>query len=155
MGADQFDVAIAGAGHNGLTCAAYLAAAGLRVVALEKNAAVGGAAITEEFHPGFRNSVASYTVSLLNPRVIHDPDLGAHGLIIVERPAANFLPVDARRSLLIDMLIPRCSIPHWRRPGKRVASLRAICGAALARRAQLGDAKAAAAATPPLESFEI
>jgi phytoene dehydrogenase-like protein len=101
MGADQFDVAIIGAGHNGLTCAAYLAGAGLRVVVLEKNAVVGGAAVTEEFHPGFRNSVASYTVSLLNPVVIRDLDLRAHGLTIVERPAANFWPVDAHRYLLM------------------------------------------------------
>ena len=101
MRTDQFDVAIIGAGHNGLTCAAYLAAAGLRVVVLEKNAVVGGAAVTEEFHPGFRNSVASYTVSLLNPAVIRDLDLGAHGLTIVERPAANFWPVDLHRYLLM------------------------------------------------------
>src|SRR5258705_4517633 len=64
-----YDVAIIGAGHNGLTCAAYLAGAGLKVVVLEMNDIVGGAAVTEEFHPGFRNSVASYTVSLLNPKV--------------------------------------------------------------------------------------
>ena len=61
------DAVIIGGGHNGLTCAAYLAMAGLKVVVLERRPVVGGAAVTEEFHPGFRNSVASYTVSLLNP----------------------------------------------------------------------------------------
>jgi phytoene dehydrogenase-like protein len=68
---------------------------------LEKNAVIGGAAITEEFHPGFRNSVASYTVSLLNPKVIRDLALHRHGLKIVERPVANFWPVDETRALLM------------------------------------------------------
>ncbi len=98
---DAIDALIIGAGHNGLTCAAYLAAAGLRVLALEKNDVVGGAAVTEEFHPGFRNSVASYTVSLLNPKVIADLELAKHGLRIVHRPAANFWPVDDQRYLLM------------------------------------------------------
>lgn len=97
----DFDVAIIGGGHNGLTTAAYLAAAGLRPVVLEKNAVVGGAAVTEEFHPGFRNSVASYTVSLLNPKVIDDLELARFGLKVVERPVGNFWPVDATRALLM------------------------------------------------------
>jgi phytoene dehydrogenase-like protein len=100
------DIAIIGGGHNGLSCAAYLAGAGLSVVVLEKNAVVGGAALTEEFHPGFRNSVAAYTVSLLNPTVIRDLDLHAHGLTIVERPVANFWPVDERRYLLMPYGLP-------------------------------------------------
>lgn len=90
---EVFDAVIIGGGHNGLTCAAYLAAAGWNVVVLERRSVVGGAAVTEEFHPGFRNSVASYTVSLLQPKVIRDLDLHRHGLRIVERPLANFLPL--------------------------------------------------------------
>ena len=88
----ETDVVIIGAGHNGLTCAAYLAMAGLRVQVVERRKVVGGAAVTEEFHPGFRNSVAAYTVSLLNPRIISDLKLRDHGLRIVERRAQNFLP---------------------------------------------------------------
>ena len=93
------DVVIIGAGHNGLVCACYLAAAGLRVRVLEKRAVVGGAAVTEEFVPGFRNSTASYTVSLLNPKVIRDLRLVERGLVIVERPFSNFVPLEDGRSL--------------------------------------------------------
>src|SRR4051794_16643879 len=88
----ETDVVIIGAGHNGLTCATYLAMAGLRVRVVERRKVVGGAAVTEEFHPGFRNSVAAYTVSLLNPQVIRDLGLAEQGLRIVERRAQNFLP---------------------------------------------------------------
>lgn len=95
------DVAIVGGGHNGLACAAYLARTGLSVVVLEKNARAGGAAQTEEFHPGYRNSLASYAVSLLNPKVIADLELHRHGLTIAERPVANFWPVDEHRGLLL------------------------------------------------------
>lgn len=96
-----YDVAILGGGHNGLVCAAYLAAAGLDTIVVEKNDVVGGAALTEEFHKGFRNSVASYTVSLLNPKVIADLDLARHGLRIVERPVANFWPIDGNAGLVM------------------------------------------------------
>ena len=96
----ETDVLIIGAGHNGLTCAAYLAMAGLRVTVVERRSVVGGAAVTEEFHPGFRNSVAAYTVSLLNPKVITDLKLADHGLRIVERRAQNFLPAPDGNYLL-------------------------------------------------------
>ncbi|MCM2327680.1 MAG: NAD(P)/FAD-dependent oxidoreductase [Lysobacter sp.] len=91
-GTRGLDVAIIGAGHNGLVCACYLAQAGLQVGVFERRDVVGGAAVTEEFHPGFRNSAAAYTVSLLNPKVIRDLRLAGHGLRIVERPFSNFLP---------------------------------------------------------------
>lgn len=99
MPVKPFDVLIIGAGHNGLVCAAYLAAAGLSVTVLERRAVAGGAAVTEEFFPGFRNSSASYTVSLLNPAVIRDLRLAERGLRVVERPFANFLPTRDGRSL--------------------------------------------------------
>src|SRR3954465_7164139 len=90
----RYDAVIVGAGHNGLVCACYLAKAGLKVKVLERRGVVGGAAVTEEFHPGFRNSVAAYTVSLLQAKVIRDLHLADHGLRIVERPLSNFLPLD-------------------------------------------------------------
>src|ERR1700675_3663884 len=96
----ETEVVIIGAGHNGLTCAAYLAMAGLRVKVVERRKEVGGAAVTEEFVLGFRNSAAAYTVSLLNPRVISDLRLHDHGLKIVERRAQNFLPAPDGRYLL-------------------------------------------------------
>src|SRR5580658_7678281 len=99
-GGERRDALIIGGGHNGLVCAAYLAAGGLKVTVLERRAVVGGAAVTEEFHPGFRNSVASYTVSLLNPKVIRDLELAAHGLKVVERRASNFLPTADGRYIM-------------------------------------------------------
>ena len=130
----HYDAIIIGAGHNGLTCAAYLAAAGLKVKVLERRSVVGGAALTEEFHPGFRNSVYSYSISLLNPKVITDLNLAKHGLEIMERPAgtlsllendhllltrddvqarneiARFCPIDAERIDEFEAQISRVAI---------------------------------------------
>lgn len=96
-----YDVLIVGGGHNGLVCGFYLARAGLRVRILERREVVGGAAVTEEFHPGFRNSTASYTVSLLHPKVIADMRLANFGYRVIERPIANFLPLPDKRHLLV------------------------------------------------------
>src|SRR5687767_15455151 len=90
----DFDAVVIGAGHNGLTCAFYLAAKGMKVAVLEASDTVGGAAVTDEFLPGFRNSAAAYTVSLLNPTVIRDLELERHGLKVVLRKTDNFLPGD-------------------------------------------------------------
>src|SRR3546814_10744445 len=107
------DILIIGGGHNGLVCAAYLAAAGLKVRVLERRNVVGGAAVTEEFFPGFRNSVASYTVSLLNPRVIADLRLAEHGLRVVERPYANFLPLPDGRAFRLGGERTRDEVARW------------------------------------------
>ncbi|HET9427998.1 MAG TPA: NAD(P)/FAD-dependent oxidoreductase [Allosphingosinicella sp.] len=97
---DATDIAIIGAGHNGLVCAYYLARKGYKVTIVEARDVVGGAAVTEEFHPGFRNSTASYTVSLLNPKVIRDMRLYEHGLKVVLRRIDNFLPTEGPDYLL-------------------------------------------------------
>ena len=80
-----YDAVIIGAGHNGLTCANYLARKGLKVKVVERRHVVGGAVVTEEFHPGYRNSTCSYAVSLLNPKVIRDLELQKYGLEIKDR----------------------------------------------------------------------
>ena len=81
--AKRYDAIIVGGGHNGLTCAAYLAKAGRSVLVLEKRHVLGGAAVSEELYPGFTFSVCSYVVSLLRPQIIRDLELPKHGLQIL------------------------------------------------------------------------
>ena len=123
------DVIIVGGGHNGLVCACYLAKAGLSVRVLERRSIVGGAAVTEEFHPGFRNSTASYTVSLLAPEVIRDLRLKSQGLRFVPRPQANFFPLSASESLSIhndDAETAREFARFSTNDGRALASFRAM-----------------------------
>jgi len=81
--AKRYDVIVIGAGHNGLTHAAYLAKARKTVLVLERRHVVGGAAVTEEIHPGFKYSVCSYVVSLLRPEVIRELELARFGLEVI------------------------------------------------------------------------
>jgi phytoene dehydrogenase-like protein len=96
MSIAHYDAIVVGAGHNGLTCAAYLARSGLRTLVLERRGVVGGAVLTEEFHPGYRNSVFSYLVSLLDRSVVDDLQLHRHGLELLPRPGGSLsiLPGD-------------------------------------------------------------
>lgn len=94
-----YDVVIIGAGHNGLVCASYLAKAGLKVCVLEKNAEVGGPVTTKELWPGFRLSVASFWMSLLQPKIMLDLKLGEHGVRVIDTPP-GFQPFLDGRSLI-------------------------------------------------------
>ena len=97
---ETYDAVIVGGGHNGLTAAAYLARAGLTVNVLERRDIVGGAAVTEEFHPGYRTSTASYVVSLLRPEVVRELELHRHGYETI--PLENtFTPMPDGRSILL------------------------------------------------------
>jgi phytoene dehydrogenase-like protein len=82
----SYDAVIIGAGHNGLVCAAYLAKSGLRVAVIERRGIVGGPVVTEEVWPGYRVSVASFWMSLLQPKVMLDLDLRRHGIEVIDTP---------------------------------------------------------------------
>jgi phytoene dehydrogenase-like protein len=95
----KYDAVIIGAGHNGLVCAAYLAKAGVKVCLVERQPFVGGAAITREVWPGFRVSVASYWMSLLQPKIMLDLDLMNNGVEVISVPP-SFHPFEDGRSLV-------------------------------------------------------
>ncbi|MBI3171898.1 MAG: NAD(P)/FAD-dependent oxidoreductase, partial [Hydrocarboniphaga effusa] len=97
----MYDCIVVGAGHNGLTCAAYLARSGRKVLVLERRAQVGGAAVTEEIAPGYRASSASYLVSLLLPEIVHELELAKHGYKVLARDPSSFTPLDDGRYLLL------------------------------------------------------
>jgi phytoene dehydrogenase-like protein len=96
----EYDAIVVGGGHNGLVNGAYLAKAGLRTLILERRHLVGGAAITEELHPGFSFTTFSYAVSLLRPDIVQDLDLVKHGFLPIEMPT-TFAPMESGDYLLL------------------------------------------------------
>lgn len=125
----NYDAIIIGGGHNGLVCAFYLARAGMKVRILEARDVIGGAAVTEEFHPGFRNSTASYTVSLLQPKVIADMGLVERGYRVIERPISNFLPQEDGGYLKLGGGLARTQAEFARFSAKDAAALPAYYNA--------------------------
>ena len=97
----RYDAIVVGAGHNGLVTAAYLAAAGRRVLVLERSELVGGCVVTEEPWPGFKVSTASYVNSLFRPEIVRDLDLKRHGFSMIPRSPSSFTPLPDGRSLLM------------------------------------------------------
>src|SRR3954464_8151524 len=118
MPSNTYDAIVVGGGHNGLTNAAYLAKAGLSTLVLERRPFVGGAAITEELHPGFSFTTFSYALSLLRPDIVHELDLVQHGFMPLLMPT-GFSPMENGDYLLMtedeqfnEQEIGRHSPPH-------------------------------------------
>ncbi|MCI4347234.1 MAG: NAD(P)/FAD-dependent oxidoreductase, partial [Thermoplasmata archaeon] len=103
----DFDVVILGAGHNGLTCGAYLAKAGLRVCVLERRPIPGGATVTEELWPGIRISRASYVPGMMD-KIVTDLELARHGLQLHPVDPQNFAPFPSGRHLFTFLSDERC-----------------------------------------------
>ncbi len=113
----SYDVVVIGAGHNGLTAAAYLAAAGFSTLVLERRAIVGGCCVTEEIAPGCRASTTSYIASMLRPEVIRDLELASHGLRMVPCDPALLVPFPDGQV-----------VPWWTDRHRTVAELRKFSG---------------------------
>ena len=113
---NHFDAIVIGAGHNGLTAAAYLGRAGVKTLVLERREIVGGCCVTEEIAPGFRASTTSYIASMLRPEVIRDLRLAEHGLRMVPcDPAIQVAFPDGR------------VIPWWAERDRAVSEFRKHC----------------------------
>ena len=96
----KYDAIVVGGGHNGLVNGCYLAKAGLKTLIIERRGFVGGAAITEELHPGFHFTTFSYALSLLRPDIIHELELVKHGFMPILMPS-SFAPMENGDYLLL------------------------------------------------------
>lgn len=110
-----FDAIIVGGGHNGLTAAGYLGKAGFKVLVLEQRPVLGGAAVTEEFHPGYRASTVSYVVSLLRDEVIRDLELKKHGLMMLKMDGTLYICGDDHLFLNGDEIHDRQAVDRFSR----------------------------------------
>lgn len=95
------EIAIVGGGHNALVAAFYLARKGLKPLVLERRAIVGGAAVTEEIHPGFRCSALAHASGPLHAAIVRDMQLVKHGLQMIESPVRLFAPSPDGRALVL------------------------------------------------------
>jgi len=95
------DIVILGAGHNGLVTAFYLARAGFKPLVLERRDQPGGAAVTEEFHPGFKCSTLAHSAGPLRPQILRDMELEKHGLKMLNPELRVFAPSPDGRALFL------------------------------------------------------
>src|SRR6516164_2561933 len=135
-----YDAIVIGAGHNGLTAAAFLARAGLSTLVVERRDIVGGCCVTEEIAPGCRASTTSYIASMLRPEVIRKLDLGSHGLRMVPCEPALQVALDGGEV-----------VAAWPDPGRTAAEIGRFCPAdARAYLAADAELRALAARLQPL-----
>src|SRR5262249_23038423 len=99
LAARRWDVVVVGAGHNGLSCAAYLARGGKQVLVLEARPRVGGACTLEEAWPGYKISPCAYLAGLLHPKVIDELDLPGRGFAWYPATAGLFVPFEDGESV--------------------------------------------------------